>query len=150
MSQLNEDILKKIEQAVELSESGKIKEALEIYISLLEYEIPEVYNNIGNLYRREGMLGKSIEMYRKAIQLDPNFSLPYFNLACALMEIEKYNEAILFFEKAEKLGLESFDLHVQLALCYLATGNISKAKKLMEDEKVRCEVQKYVEGDVFR
>lgn len=145
---MSEELLDKLKKAIELAENGEIKKAMEMYQSLLEYDIPEVYNNIGNLYRREGMLGKSIEMYRKAIQLDPNFSLPYFNLACALMELERYNEAILFFEKAQKLGLESFDLHVQLTLCYLAIGNVAKAKELMKNEEVSKEVQKYIEGDI--
>uniref|UniRef100_A0A7C5U770 Tetratricopeptide repeat protein n=1 Tax=Fervidobacterium nodosum TaxID=2424 RepID=A0A7C5U770_9BACT len=145
---MNEDVLSRIKEAIKLSESGNITKAMEIYNSLLDYEIPEVYNNIGNLYRKEGMLGKSIEMYRKAIQLDSNFALPYFNLACALMELERYNEAILFFEKAQKLGLESFDLYVQLTLCYLAVGNVTKAKELMKNEEVKREVKKYVEGDI--
>lgn len=145
---MKEDVLEKIKEAIRLSENGEIKKAMEIYNSLLEYDIPEVYNNIGNLYRRDGMLGKSIEMYKKAIQLDSNFALPYFNLACALMELERYHEAILFFEKAQKLGLESFDLYVQLTLCYLAIGNITKAKELMKNEEVKREVKKYIEGDI--
>jgi hypothetical protein len=35
---------------------------------------------------------------------------------------------------------------VQLALCYLATGNNRKAQERMKDEKVRQEVLKYIEG----
>lgn len=145
---IKDEIMKKIEEAIKFAEKGETKKSIEIYQSLLEYEVPEVYNNIGNLYRKEGMIGKAIEMYRKAMQLDPNFSLPYFNLACALMELERYNEAILFFEKAQKLGLESFDLYVQLTLCYLAVGNITKAKEFMKNEKIYYEVKKYIEGDI--
>lgn len=145
---MDEKILSKIKEAVVLSEKGEIKKSMEIYQSLLEYDIPEVYNNIGNIYRKEGMIGKSIEMYRKAIELDPNFPLPYFNLACALMELDRYNEAILFFEKSQKLGLEFIDLYVQMSLCYLAIGNTARARELMKNEEIKREVQKYVEGDI--
>lgn len=141
-----EDVLRKIQEAVEHTKNGEIEKALEIYNSLLSYDVPEAYNNLGNILRKEGMIGKSIEMYRKAIELDPKFPLPYFNLGCALMELERHSEAIMLFEKAQRLGLKSFDLEVQLALCYLATGNNSKAKELLNNEDVYREVQKYVEG----
>ncbi|AMW33745.2 tetratricopeptide repeat protein [Fervidobacterium islandicum] len=135
-----------LKEAVKLTENGDYEKALEIYNELARYEIPEVFNNMGNVFRRQGMLGRAIEMYKKAIQLSPNFPLAYFNLACALMEVDRYNEAVMFFEKAEKLGLKSFDLDVQLALCYVALGNKKKAKERLRDERVKAEVEKYVEG----
>ncbi|MFN3691483.1 MAG: tetratricopeptide repeat protein [Fervidobacterium sp.] len=142
------DIIKKIEEAIEYTKNGEFSKAVEIYETLLSYDIPEVYNNLGNIFRREGMIGKSIQMYRKAIELDSNFSLAYFNLGCALMEIERYSEAIMLFEKAKRLGLESFDLDVQLALCYLAIGNNTKAKELLKNEEVYNEVKKFIEREV--
>jgi len=115
---------------------------------LLNKDIPDVYNNVGNIYRRQGMLGKAIEMYRRAIQSDPYFSLAYFNLACALMEMERYSDAVMFFEKAEKLGLQGFETDVQIALCYIALGNKRKASERMKDERIRAEVQNYIDGRI--
>ncbi|HOQ39773.1 MAG TPA: tetratricopeptide repeat protein [Fervidobacterium sp.] len=143
-----EEIYEQISKAVSLTEKGMSKEATAIYEKLLKYEVPEVYNNLGNIYRRDGMLGKAVEMYRKTIQLDNSFSAAYFNLACALMEMERYSESIMFFEKAEKLGLKGFDLDVQLTLCYIAVGNHLKARERLKDEKVRKEVEKYIEGEL--
>ncbi len=143
-----EEIYELISKAVSLTEKGMNKEAIEIYEQLLQFDIPEVYNNLGNIYRRNGMLGNAVEMYKKTIQLDNTFALAYFNLACALMEMERYGDAAMFFEKSEKLGLKTFDLDVQLALCYIATGNNSKAAERLKDEKVRKEVEKYIEGEL--
>jgi tetratricopeptide (TPR) repeat protein len=145
-SEKNENIELLLQEAIKLTEEGNYDRAIEIYNKLIPYEIPEVFNNLGNIYRRQGMLGRAIEMYRKAIHICPNFSIAYFNLACALMEVDRYNEAVMFFEKAEKLGLKSFDLDVQLALCYIALGNKKKAKERLSDESVKREVEKYVEG----
>ncbi|QIV78257.1 tetratricopeptide repeat protein [Fervidobacterium pennivorans] len=142
----NENAELLLQEAIKLTEEGNYDRAIEIYNKLIPYEIPEVFNNLGNIYRRQGLLGRAIEMYRRAIQLYPNFPIAYFNLACALMEVDKYNEAVMFFEKAEKLGLKSFDLDVQLALCYIALGNKKKAKEKLSDERVKSEVEKYVEG----
>jgi len=141
-----DEILAMISDAVKLTEEGKYESAFEIYNKLLPYNLPEVYNNLGNLYRRQGMVGRAIEMYKQAIQNAPDFALAYFNLACALMEIDRFNEATMFFEKAENLGLKNFDLDVQLALCYIATGNKRKAKEKLKDKQVRSEVETYIEG----
>ncbi|ODN31466.1 hypothetical protein A4H02_00805 [Fervidobacterium thailandense] len=137
-----------LRKAIELTRLGKLEEAKVIYEKLLPYEIPEVYNNLGNIYRREGLLAKAVEMYRKAILLEPRFALAYFNMGCTFMELERYSEAIMFLEKAQSLGFEGFDLEVQLALCYLAVGDVWKAKKKMEDPKVYEEVRKFVDGGI--
>ncbi|MGB9795323.1 tetratricopeptide repeat protein [Fervidobacterium riparium] len=148
MKEIHNEIVQQIKRAVELTENGLYDEALKIYNELLNKDIPDVYNNVGNIYRRQGMLGKAIEMYRRAIQSDPYFSLAYFNLACALMEMERYSDAVMFFEKAEKLGLQGFETDVQIALCYIALGNKRKASERMRDERVKAEVQNYIDGRI--
>ncbi|MEJ5257047.1 MAG: tetratricopeptide repeat protein [Fervidobacterium sp.] len=148
MKEIHNEIVQQIKRAVELTEDGRYDEALKIYSELLDRDIPDVYNNVGNIYRRQGMLGKAIEMYRRAIQSDPYFSLAYFNLACALMEMERYSDAVMFFEKAEKLGLQGFETDVQIALCYIALGNKRKASERMKDERIRAEVQNYIDGRI--
>ncbi|MGQ9855334.1 MAG: tetratricopeptide repeat protein [Fervidobacterium sp.] len=148
MKEIHNELVQQIKRAVELTEDGLYDEALKIYNELLDKDIPDVYNNVGNIYRRQGMLGKAIEMYRRAIQSDPYFSLAYFNLACALMEMERYSDAVMFFEKAEKLGLQGFETDVQIALCYIALGNKRKASERMRDERVRAEVQNYIDGRI--
>lgn len=140
-----EELLKK---AVELARSGRFEEVKPIYEKLLAYEIPEVYNNLGNIYRREGLLARAVEMYRKAILQNPKFALAYFNMGCTFMELERYSEAIMFLEKAEALGFKGFDLDVQLALCYLAVGDIQKAKERMRDPRVHEEVRRFVDGGI--
>lgn len=147
---MDERVRAAIEEALRLTNDGKYQEALKIYEEILGENLPEVYNNVGNIYRRLGMLAKAVEMYRRAILVDHTFPLAYFNLACALMEMEKYSEAIMFFEKAESLGLRSFELDVQLALCYIATNNVKKAAKRLEDERVRDEVERFIEGEAWR
>ncbi|WP_126993207.1 tetratricopeptide repeat protein [Thermosipho globiformans] len=136
----------KLIKAIELSKQGKFDEAEKIYRELIKENVPEAYNNLGNIYRRRGLIAKAIEYYKQALQIKPDFAECYFNMGCAFMEIDNYSLAIFNFEKAEKLGFRDFELNVQLALCYLATGNNRKAQERMKDEKVRQEVLKYIEG----
>ncbi|ABR30672.1 tetratricopeptide repeat protein [Thermosipho melanesiensis] len=137
--------MERLLKAIELTKNGKFDEAEKIYKELVKQDIPEAYNNLGNIYRKKGLIARAIECYKKAIEIKPDFAECYFNLGCAYMEIENYSLAIFSLEKAEKLGLKNFDLDVQLSLCYLAVGNKRKAKEKMKDEKVKTEVLKYIE-----
>ncbi|WP_077287443.1 tetratricopeptide repeat protein [Thermosipho sp. 1074] len=137
--------MRKLLKAIELTKMGKLDEAEKIYKELIKENIPEAYNNLGNIYRKKGLIARAIEYYQKAIEIKPDFAECYFNLGCAYMEIDNYSMAIFSMEKAEKLGFKQFDLDVQLALCYLAVGNKKRANQRMEDEKVREEVLKYIE-----
>ncbi len=144
MSSLENKYVEHFKKALEETEKENYQEAEKIYLELIEREIYEAYNNLGNLYRKQGFINKAIEAYKTAILKIPDYPLPYFNLGCTLMELERYTEALLFLEKAERLGLKGFDIDVQLALCYLATNNYSKAKEKLKDNSVREEVKKYV------
>ncbi|QTA38928.1 tetratricopeptide repeat protein [Thermosipho ferrireducens] len=131
-------------KAIEFTKLGEYEKAIEIYQQLAAKNIPEAYNNLGNIYRKKGLIGKAVEMYKKAININPEFPEAFFNMGCALMEIDKYDEAIMALEKSQKLGLHSFDLDVQLALCYIATGKQKKAQEKLSDKNVENEVKKYL------
>ncbi len=144
MNNLENEHIEYFKKALEETEKENYQEAEKIYIELIEKEIFEAYNNLGNLYRKQGLINRAIEAYKTAILKLSDYPLPYFNLGCTLMELERYSEALLFLEKAERLGLKGFDIDVQLSLCYLATNNYSKAKERLKNETVREEVKKYV------
>ncbi len=144
MGNLENEHIEYFKKALEETEKENYQEAEKIYLELIEKEIFEAYNNLGNLYRKQGLINRAIEAYKIAILKLPDYPLPYFNLGCTLMELERYSEALLFLEKAERLGLKGFDIDVQLSLCYLATNNYSKAKERLKNETVREEVKKYV------
>ncbi|MCG2813339.1 MAG: tetratricopeptide repeat protein, partial [Thermodesulfovibrionales bacterium] len=51
-------------------------------------------------------IDKSIEMNKKMLELAPDFSLGYNNLANAYYMKGQFNEAIQYCEKASELGFE--------------------------------------------
>ena len=54
-----------------------------------------VHNNIGKEYFRRWETDKAIYHYQKALQLNPNDTMPRMNLASALAMQERYQEAII-------------------------------------------------------
>jgi Flp pilus assembly protein TadD/4-amino-4-deoxy-L-arabinose transferase-like glycosyltransferase len=74
---------------------------------------PEVYQELGYFYFKEGRLDEAAEVFRQALGLDPGCPVTWFNLGSAYLDMERYDEAISAFEKA--LAVRSADLIASLA-----------------------------------
>jgi len=64
---------------------------------------PDLQNLKGSLLLKLESYEDAIECFLRAISLDPNISLYYFNNANALNHLEKFNQANLFFDRAIQL-----------------------------------------------
>lgn len=64
---------------------------------------PMLYQNLGTLYRWKGKLDKSIDMYKKLIQIDPNKGESHLLLGIVYSEYFKDNQARQEVEEAVKL-----------------------------------------------
>jgi tetratricopeptide (TPR) repeat protein len=82
----------------------------------------ELNNNLGSVYSDEGRYAEALPYYRKAIKLNPNLAAAYFNLAGALIQVKRVDEAIKpltvaieieprFVAAQQRLG----EIHLQLA-----------------------------------
>ena len=127
-----------IEKASKLVEEGRIDEAERIYEDALkEEEIPEILNNLANIYRMKGLVSKAIEMYERAIKLDPSFKEAKLNLAASFLEIGRYGEAMIILENLKTQGYESDELHLALAIAYEKSGRFAEFLKEYEMVKKR-------------
>jgi tetratricopeptide (TPR) repeat protein len=99
-----------------LVKQGKYNEAIKKYKKGLRREPHSAvgYNYLGISYRNKYAQLRSlkwrereIEAFKKAIELDPNFYLPYINLGTTYYDIGNRKDAALCFKK----GLEIFPEH---------------------------------------
>ncbi len=138
MDQVNEQI----KRALELSKSGNIEDAISIYKEILEdEELPEVMNNLANLYRMKGLVSEAIELYERALKMDPSFSEAKLNLAASFLEIGRFGEAMIILESLRENGYESDELYLALAVAYNKSHRVSdfisaykKVKRSDKDE----------------
>ncbi len=80
---------------------GKYKEALALYQRSIDtYPTASAYVSLGRAYNRLGQREEAIKMCHHAIKTDPDLGVPYNDLGVYLMELEKWEEAIQWFEKA--------------------------------------------------
>jgi tetratricopeptide (TPR) repeat protein len=104
------------EEGASLVQRGKYDEAIERYKKGLRTEPRSSvgYNYLGIAYRYKyeqlrslKWRQKEIEAFKKAIELDLNFYLPYINLGTTYYGMGNRREAALYFKK----GLEIFPEH---------------------------------------
>lgn len=88
-------------KAYKLHLSGNIKEAIEAYKKSIDYyPTPKAHTYLGWAFSLNGRFEEAIEECKIAIQLDPNFGNPYNDIGSYLINLNKYDEAIYWLEKA--------------------------------------------------
>lgn len=97
----------------------------------LDPQDPAPWNNLANLYGHRGPVKKAFEYYAKAIELDPNESVYYFNFAVTvylfrkdareyyqITEQQVFDKALELYRKAIKLDPTNFELATEFAESY--------------------------------
>lgn len=88
-----------------LNEIKDHKEAKIAYERQIKYnrKSSATLNNLANIYKSDGELQKAIELYRSALELDPNDEIPKNNLARTLKQFE-----VIENEKNQKKALDVY------------------------------------------
>jgi len=104
--------------------------AIEYYKRSIDtYSTAEAHTFLGWTYSFQGKLGDAISECKKAIEIDPDFGNPYNDIGAYLIELGKYDEAILWLEKATKAKRyePKHYPHFNLGRVYVIKGMINKA-----------------------
>ena len=80
---------------------GNIREAIEAYKKSIDYfPTPKAHTFLGWAFSLYGKFSEAIEECKIAIELDPNFGNPYNDIGTYLINLDEYNDAIYWLEKA--------------------------------------------------
>ncbi len=91
---------------------GEYGEALKLYQRSIDTcPTAAAYVALGRAYSRLGQREEAITMCHHAIKTDPDLGVPYNDLGVYLMEMEKWKEAIQWFEKAIQAPLYETSHH---------------------------------------
>jgi Flp pilus assembly protein TadD len=124
-------------------EQGQLDNAQRIFESLAQSHPDgiEVHNTLGVLYRRRGMLDKSIAEYRKAIVLSESLTS---TVSGRTVSAEVYNNLAIAhrehgdFRKAEEAYQKSIKLNPNLAAAYYNLGVLYDLYLNQPTDAVRC------------
>ena len=110
--------------------AGALTEAKRLYReSIALWPTAEGYTFLGWTYSFEGRWEDAIEECLRAIEVDPTFGNPYNDIGAYLIELDREDEAIQWFEKALKAPrYESYCFpHFNMGRVYEKKGQYEKA-----------------------
>ena len=115
-----------------LIELGDYEEARKEGENLIasEPERPEPYGNLGNVFVQTGKAPEAVKLYKKALELRPDYPEAHFNLAILLGSQEDQKKAIGYLEGQIVQRGESCNRMSLLAAAYMAAGHLAKAEAL--------------------
>ena len=90
----------------------------------------ETLKKIGNIYYKAGCYKKSTYYYKKAIEVNPNYTDAYINLGHAFYYLNKFYSAIKCYKTAivlDNYPIEKYILYYDLATCYYGLNKVSEA-----------------------
>ncbi len=86
---------------------GETEEAMKSYELAIKYDegYDIAYNNLGVIYLDDlGRVKKSIELFKKAVEVNPNYALAHFNLARAVTIVGDKVEAAKLYQMAQDIN----------------------------------------------
>lgn len=112
---------------------------LDTQIAALENKLPamqgnknETYTYLAALYSDKQMPEKVIEMYRKALEEDPEDANTHNNLGFMLSEMGRFDEAVDHFKAALRIRPKLIMAMGNLAYTYTVQGKLDEALKMYE------------------
>ena len=105
---------------INLINIGKLEEAQVKIVELLIYKPNDIFllNSLSVIYYKKGLLDKSIELFKKILEISPDSYEAFFNIGTILLKKLKFKDAVDYFKSAINLKKDYFDAHFNIAECY--------------------------------
>ena len=115
---------------------GEYDSAVDLYKQSLEiFPTAEAHTFLGWTYHFQGKVDEAIAECKRAITVDPDFGNPYNDIGSYLVALERYDEAIPWFERA--IAAPRYDPrhypYFNLARVYYAKGMITRAREYFQE-----------------
>ncbi|MEO0225546.1 MAG: tetratricopeptide repeat protein, partial [candidate division WOR-3 bacterium] len=116
--------------------ANRYQDAVQILTEGFKYspDSVEIANALGVVYHLLNQRKECITWYKKAISLNRDYGPTLNNIAVRLLKENKPNEALDYFERAQKNN--NFDANYNLGYIALARGDFEKAQKLFSGETI--------------
>ncbi len=124
-----------LQEAYQAQMEGEYEHAVELYEkSIASQPTAEAHTFLGWTFHFQGKLEEAMEQCKKAIEIDPEFGNPYNDIGAYLIELQKYDQAISWLERAlDAKRYESRHFpHFNLGRAYIAKEMYGRAKKSFE------------------
>jgi Flp pilus assembly protein TadD len=123
-----------LQQGYALFRAGRFADSLEelITASKIDPNVPDPYHYMGEIYRNLLLMDKAEQSYRKALTVNPKYTLSRKNLALVLYEAGRYDEATQILTELIKERPKDTFVIGELAINAIALGKPDEAIDLLE------------------
>ncbi|MBF0475264.1 MAG: tetratricopeptide repeat protein, partial [Deltaproteobacteria bacterium] len=115
---------------------GRVNEGVAVMETLVAKDPAQynkVYFDLGTSYMQLKQWSKAIEMFDKALKIDPRRADVVFNVGIAYLNQEKYPEAVNFFNKAKTVDPKFAQVsEYHIGLCQFKMEQYDRAKTTLE------------------
>jgi tetratricopeptide (TPR) repeat protein len=130
-----EKAMQLLQKAYRLQMEGRLDEAVRLYrASILSHPTAEAHTFLGWTYSFQGRYEDAIAECRRAIAVDPDFGNPYNDIGAYLINLNRFDEAIPWLERATRARrYEAYHYpHYNLGRVYVSKGMLKKAMEEFE------------------
>jgi len=93
---------------------------------------PNIFSDLGVIYRRLGMVPRAIAAYRRAVAVAPGHAGAWFNLGNALRDSGKGDDAVVAYRRAIAADPTSVTAYANLGLALIDLGRADDAIDVLE------------------
>jgi len=98
----------------------------------------EIINMLGLSYGRIGNTDMALEMFKKAISLNPRYKLAWNNMGNIYARMEDYDKAISCYREALKIDPNYEDALLNMGYVMIRRGSLGEAMKIAEKMKIKA------------
>lgn len=119
---------------VNLINIGNFEKAQVKIVELLIYKPNDIYllNLLAVVYYKKGLIGKSIEQFKKILEISPDSCEAFFNIGTIFLKEFKFKDAVNYFKSAINLKKDYFEAHFNIAECYKNLNRFDEAISSLE------------------
>lgn len=97
----------------------------------IDFEFPDAHLNLAMALAESGNLEEALVELSEAYKIDPEDELIHHELACCLIDLERYPEAIGHLKAIVKSHPEHVEAYVDLGIAYTAQGFYAEAENVL-------------------
>ena len=146
------DLNSKFESVINKVSIGNLKDAKSLYFDAMKFydegnynkaieylnkqiqilDDSDAYNFLAKIYNESGDVDLAIYNYKKAIEFNPNFFEPNFELGKIYLSLKDYKNASIYFTNANNLQTDNVEILSLTSETYVKTGCVDEAILLLE------------------
>lgn len=146
------DLNSKFESVINKVSIGNLKDAKSLYFDAMKFydegnynkaieylnkqiqilDDSDAYNFLAKIYNESGDVDLAIYNYKKAIEFNPNFFEPNFELGKIYLSLKDYKNASIYFTNANNLQADNVEILSLTSETYVKTGRVDEAILLLE------------------